>query len=425
MCDRLNEEGGRWRSLVALRQQNAHFPLRKVDPTVHREPPHGWLLPYLLHGDELTWRRWEWWGERMEQGTIGDDEPIPQIQFEGHAHPQTRKMLEQCLDAIPSHGAWNTWGGSQYFDYFLEWLLYGLGHHRYNEPPREPERGASDRLYQLFQLTAMQLWPYDYFGDLLAEVGFGKAAGFYPTPMTICELMSRMQHGALRTSAVTVPESGRDGRLENFIDPCIGTGRMALLASNHVLTIYGMDINPTVLKAAQVNAALYAPWMFRPFPFLCESLKRYELPEPLIQHMLRLAELDEWQRICIPFPRGHALANAVMTTMDESCGLTVVEEGQSLDDVPGTWDRIVLSPPLFNAQETEHVRATYERLASGGVLVALVTGTWLRSQDARLMRFREWYYDLPEALRSFEPLHPDLMPEVPASFGLGIVQLRK
>jgi hypothetical protein len=401
------------RQLAALRAKNENFPLRKVDPSVHREPPHGWLLPYLLEGDALTWGRWDYWHELMERGTVGE-KPIPPVVFIGHSHPQTRKMLEQCLDAIPSHGAWNTWGGSQYFDYFLDWLLYGLGHHAQKEPPREPDKGASDRLYQLFQLTAMQLWPYDYFGDLLADVGFGKAAGFYPTPMTLCELMSRMTQ-----------DTGRDCRLESFIDPCIGTGRMALLASNHVLTLYGMDINLTVLKAAQVNAAIYAPWMFRPLPFLCAGLKRYALPEPLIQHMLRLTELDEWQRICIPFTMEGELPSAVMTMMDESCGLTILEEGQSLESVPGTWDRILLAPPLFNAKETEYVRAAYERLAPGGVLVALVTGTWMRSEDEQLTRFREWWFSLPEALRQFDALCPEALPNVTIRFGMGLVQLRK
>ena len=304
------------RQLAALRAKNHSFPLRKVDPSVHREPPHGWLLPYLLQGDDITWRRWVYWFELMERGTVGE-KAIPEIEFESYAHPQTRKMLEQCLNAIPSHGAWNTWGGSQYFDYFLDWLLYSLGHHAQKEPPREPDTGASDRLYQLFQLTPMQLWPYDYFGDLLAEVGFGRAAGFYPTPMTICVLMTRM-----------TADTSRDCRLENFIDPCIGTGRMALLASNHVLRLFGQDINGTMVKASLVNAAIYAPWMFRPLPFLCEGLKNYTLPAPLIQHMLTLAELGEWQRICIPSSRGQALPRAVMTTMDESCGLTIVEEGQ-------------------------------------------------------------------------------------------------
>lgn len=96
-----------------------------------------------------------------------------------------------------------------------------------------------------------------------------------------------------------------------------------------------------------------------------------------------------------------------------------------METVVGTWDRILLAPSLHNAEETEHVRAAYERLAPGGVLVALVTGTWIRSEDARLTQFRDWWLALPEALRHFEPLCPEAMSDVSAHFGLGLVQLRK
>ena len=50
------------------------------------------------------------------------------------------------------------------------------------------------------------------------------------------------------------------------MEPCLGTGRMLLHASNYSLRLHGMDIDQTVLTAALVNGALYAPWMVRPFP---------------------------------------------------------------------------------------------------------------------------------------------------------------
>ena len=75
-------------------------------------------------------------------------------------------------------------GWLEYFDYFLSWLLFGLGHKGQSEMPAEPGgcHGASDRLYQVFTLDAMLLWPHDYFGTLLAESSYGKSQGFYPTP---------------------------------------------------------------------------------------------------------------------------------------------------------------------------------------------------------------------------------------------------
>ena len=38
---------------------------RRYDPNVRPNRPleHGWLLPYLLLADDLTWKRWNYWFE--------------------------------------------------------------------------------------------------------------------------------------------------------------------------------------------------------------------------------------------------------------------------------------------------------------------------------------------------------------------------
>jgi hypothetical protein len=41
---------------------------------------------------------------------------------------------------------------------------------------------------------------------------------------------------------------------------------MLLHASNYSLRLFGVDIDPLLVKTALVNGALYAPWMVRPFP---------------------------------------------------------------------------------------------------------------------------------------------------------------
>ena len=48
------------------------------------------------------------------------------------------------------------------------------------------------RLYQVFNLGALQLHPYDYFADLLAESRYGVKQGFFPTPMPVCQMMAAM-----------------------------------------------------------------------------------------------------------------------------------------------------------------------------------------------------------------------------------------
>lgn len=181
-------------------------------------------------------------------------------------------MLEASLDCIPQHGSWRTWGGWSYFDYFLSWLLFGLGHKGQSEPPDEPAgcQGASDRLYQVFSLDAMMLWPHDYFGCLLAESSYGKSQGFYPTPHHICEFMTQM-----------VCDEKRDMRTETVCDPCVGTGRMVLHASNYSLRLYGMDIDGTLIKATLVNGYCYAPWLVRPIPWLDQELAALQANSPL------------------------------------------------------------------------------------------------------------------------------------------------
>jgi len=70
-----------------------------------------------------------------------------------------RKMLEACLDTIPRHGGW------QYFDYFLDWLLFGFGHQGQPQLPGERRgcAGAAARLYQVFCVEALLGWPLRLF----------------------------------------------------------------------------------------------------------------------------------------------------------------------------------------------------------------------------------------------------------------------
>jgi hypothetical protein len=71
------------------------------------------------------------------------------------------------------------------------------------------------------------------------------------------ELMTRMTF-----------DDGADHRMQTVNEPCIGTGRMLMFASNYSLRLSGQDVNATCVKASMVNLFLYAPWAVRPFPFL-------------------------------------------------------------------------------------------------------------------------------------------------------------
>ena len=248
----------------------------KIDPNLKRDLKHGWLIPYLFGIDTQVWGRWAYWLQMAETKTL-PTEPIPQIDFdlgegiytvEGN-NSKARKHLDECLDIINQH-PWQGFTSQSTLTYFLEWLLYGFGASMQPTLPPEPSKGASMRLYQKFNLTYLLAYPWDYFGGLFVDCGVGGGRNaFYPTPMTVCRLMYEM----------TMP-AGQDLRLQTFMEPCIGTGRMALFASNHCLVIYGADIEAMCIKASIVNMYLYAPWAARPLTFL-DDLAEFERESPL------------------------------------------------------------------------------------------------------------------------------------------------
>ena len=73
-----------------------------------------------------------------------------------------------------------------------------------------------------------------------------------------------------------VCDEKQDMRAETVCDPCVGTGRFLLHASNHSLRLYGCEIDPVLCKATLVNAYFYAPWLARPIPWLDRELAALE-----------------------------------------------------------------------------------------------------------------------------------------------------
>ena len=273
--------------LTVLRQNISQAKPRTPKPL--GAPPslqHGWLLPFLLLAEDALWGRWNHWHEMMLAGRIIS--PIPPIDWK--SGPAARRMLEASLTHITQHGSWQGWGSWQVFDYFMDWLLFGLGHRGQPSLPAESAdfTGASERLYQVFNLETLLAWPHDYLGEILAENRHGQHLGFYPTPMTVARMMAAMTVGS------------EDARTKSVCDTCVGTGRLLLAASNHSYRLYGSDINPTVIKATLVNGYLYAPWLVRPFPFLdphnCDPAASQTVSDSLIQQacpeQLNLTEHD-------------------------------------------------------------------------------------------------------------------------------------
>ena len=268
-------------------------PKKKLDPHLKRDLKHGWLFPYLTQIENLIWGRWLYWQEcqlmpevawerwKLEKTIalienrkpeaipkfviehILPDREIPQISW--GFNEQAEKMLIDCLDAIPVSGSWNSWSSWTYLRYFLHWLLFGLGHPAYKELLEEPQgcEGASMRLYQLFDLTYLLMFPYDYFGRLLPQISGKKAqqaTGFFPTPMVVSEFISKILDSNCSRDKLA--------RVHTVNEPAVGTGSMLLTQSNYNLCAIGIDINRDLLECALIQFALYAPWYYCPIWWL-------------------------------------------------------------------------------------------------------------------------------------------------------------
>lgn len=202
----------------------------------------AWILPYItLHHAVLGMcsNRWGYYHGTM-QG------PIPQIAFK-----KTNNKVDSLLHEW-SRLCGQDLGGWTDFRLLLEWLGWGLGVKE--EPPHISDEHQS-KLYQTVNIGELLKEPYDYLGEHVAQ---GKASrwnptAFYPTPHHVVEFMVTMQF-----------YDHPDGKYAKVCDPCMGSGRMLLHASNYSLCLYGQDIDPLCVLMTKINGALYAPWISFP-----------------------------------------------------------------------------------------------------------------------------------------------------------------
>ena len=224
-----------------------HGRLPRIDDDPKPWKYRGWLLLYLqmteiqLRG---TQSRWAYQLELWDTGELPDD-PIPPLHF-GQPDPTVYRELERWARLVGyDDGGWSD------FRSLMDWFLWGLALAR--DEPELYRADAAEKLYRQANLGLMLKAPYDYFGAFISERKSKNwnPTAFFPTPHSVVECMVRM----------LMADGGRDGRHRKVMDPCVGTGRMLLHASNYSLRLYGHDIDPMVLAGCRINGALYAPWM--------------------------------------------------------------------------------------------------------------------------------------------------------------------
>jgi hypothetical protein len=249
--------------LVAFAHQAGRLP-RLGDA----RPPwryRGWLLPYVIgiHArSPAVPDRWGYHLRTVEAGRLLD-EPIPPLIF-GPPDNRVFALLHDWSRLVGWDG-----GGWSDFRTLLDWLCWALS--LSTEGPRLSD-ATNEKLYRAVNLVPLLERPWDYLGEYVA-VGKSRGwnpTGFYPTPHPVVECMVQMMMHGTRAE-------GRDPRALTVCDPCVGSGRMLLHASNHSLALFGQDIDPLAVAMCKVNGALYAPWMSFPLP---ASILGLRVPPP-------------------------------------------------------------------------------------------------------------------------------------------------
>ena len=230
--------------------------------SLEQKTDRAWLVPYLLAGDTIFGSgRLAWWLDGLGSNDIPAGE-IPRINFQGVGSSAVRSGLptmgiggEQLspmgarkhIDRIINKLG-GSWEGALYL---VRWLHWGLGLCRDgSERPREPHEGWADILYRAFKLGVLQAADSDVLGGIFAERhGAGwNPFSFYPTPHPVCETMVQMTM------------VGDMNKVSSVCDPCVGTGRFLLHASNYSVNLWGMDIDEMMVMVCAINLAIYAPW---------------------------------------------------------------------------------------------------------------------------------------------------------------------
>lgn len=255
----------------------------------------GMYYIVLLTTDILTIKRWKYWMEVLYTNDISKD--IPQVSFSNVHSNEGRevvKMLKNCID-VPYTS------GPTAFTQFVNYLLYcilPLEYHKgetIEDKLKEAENliaGIDDRTlqnyYENFSLESMLLHPGDYLGDIAAEYLGSNGTEYFPTPHHVVELMVAITMG-----------DGDKSKLKSkaVCDPCCGSSRMLVYASNYSLNLMGQDISKIMCDISTLNGFLYVPWLVFSSDTIKEVInkenEKLEEKEFIIPSLENLLGLDE------------------------------------------------------------------------------------------------------------------------------------
>ena len=166
-----------------------------------------------------------------------------------------------------------------------------------------------------------------------------KTFQFFPTPREVAEQMCEM--------AELTPDS-------YVLEPSIGKGDLADVIWEHGYTNYqGVDVNIIDIFGIELNT----------------DMSKYLEEKPY-----------------------HSITGVDFLTFakDPNCW--------DLTQSTRTLTHIIMNPPFTRQQDLDHIRAAFELLPPGGILVSVASVSWQWRQDKKSTEFREWLYDMEARL---------------------------
>ena len=231
----------------------------------------GWFLNILSQNESSTNGRWRWWMSSRESGGFISDQ-IPQLDLQDKPAERAILQLKWAMDIIDADWQRSPDAAFAAIDYLFDYLLWGLGSPMQPEPPEDTfgtggtfkKAGVFDRLYQSFDSTPLLLYPYPYFGWLLADIGKQVGDSRYESPMPVQD--------AKALAAQMFPQRREDYRKELLIDPEIDTGlSLPLAASNYTCNIILTTTDKRLVKAAHLTSFFYIPWIMYPAAWVTDK----------------------------------------------------------------------------------------------------------------------------------------------------------
>ena len=139
----------------------------------------------------------------------------------------------------------------------------------------------------------------------------------------------------------------------------------------------------------------------------------FPTPEKIASTLAQMAELDDARTLLEPSAGYGALIDAALD-VNPMLRVTAFEVNTKLSEIlamkqkafwryshilnsdfveyfsPERFDRVIMNPPFEKGQDMMHVQIAYDKLAQGGVLVAIVCENCFYRKDGEYPDFREW-----------------------------------